>query len=252
MLIDTHAHLTCPEMLTDVDAVVKRAEEAGVKCIINICTDEASLDAGLELSRRTPWIHNVAAATPHDVVKFGEPFFGRVEAEARRGTLVAIGETGLDYHYELSPKEVQKDHLVRYITLAKEVKLPVIFHCRDAFEDLFAITDEHLGTHPALLHCFTGTLEEAKQVIKRGWYLSISGIVTFKKSGWLREVAAHVPLDQLVIETDSPYLAPQKWRGKRNEPAYITETARVISEVRGISVSELCKATSSNALKIFI
>lgn len=251
MFTDTHAHLTCPEMLTDIDEVLKRAQEAEVTRIFNICTDEASLNAGLELSQRYPWISTSAAATPHDVAKFGDPFFARVETESKKGTLVAIGETGLDYHYELSPKEVQKEHLLRYIALAKEVKLPLIFHCRDAFADLFSLTDAHLGNHRVILHCFTGTLEEAKQVIERGWYLSFSGIVTFKKSAELRKAASYVPIDQLLIETDCPYLAPQKWRGKRNEPAYLTETARVIAREKEMSVSDLASATSNNLVAVF-
>ena len=251
MFIDTHAHLTSPEMLSDNEEVLKRAQAAGVTRIINICIDEASLEAGLKLAIKHPWISTAAAATPHDVAKFGDAFFTRVETEAKKGTLVAIGETGLDYHYKLSPKGVQKEHLLRYIALAKEVNLPLIFHCRDAFTDLFSLTDAHLGTHRAVLHCFTGTLEEAKEVIQRGWYLSLSGIVTFKKSDWLRETASYTPLDQLFIETDCPYLAPQKWRGKRNEPAYLVETARKIAKVKGLDIRGLASACTRNSASFF-
>ena len=251
MYSDSHAHLTCEEMLPDIEAVLERAQAAQVNRILNICIDEASLDAGLALAKKYPWIANAAACTPHDVAKFGDPFFTRVETEARQGTLVAIGETGLDYYYTLSPKEQQKEHLLRYIALAKETSLPLIIHCRDAFADLFTITDAHLGNHPTILHCFTGTLGEAKQVIERGWHLSLSGIVTFKKAEELRQVAALIPLDRLLIETDCPYLSPQKWRGKRNEPAYITETACMIAEIKGISVQELAAKTTENVAKVF-
>ena len=251
MLTDTHAHLTGPEMLADIDEVLKRAQIAGVARIINICIDEASLDTGLQLAEKYSWISTAAAATPHDVAKFGDTFFTRVEKEAQKGTLVAIGETGLDYHYEFSPKEVQKEHLLRYMALAKEVDLPLIFHCRDAFADLFSLTDAYLGSHRAVLHCFTGTLEEAKQVIQRGWCLSFSGIVTFKKSDWLREVAAYAPLNQLLIETDCPYLAPQKWRGKRNEPAYLIETAQVVAQAKGMDLSDLVSACRANSTSFF-
>lgn len=251
MFIDTHAHLTSPEMLVDIDEVMARAEAAKVTRIVNVCTDEKSLDAGLALAVKYPQITNAAAATPHDVTKIKESFFERVEKEAVKGTLAAIGETGLDYYYERAPKKEQQEHFLRYIALAKRENLPLIVHCREAFNDLFSLADEHLGSHPVALHCFTGTLEEAKQVIRRGWMLSLSGIVTFKKSDWLREVAAYVPLDRLFYETDCPYLAPQKWRGKRNEPAYVVETACVIAEIKGLSVNELASAVFQNAASFF-
>lgn len=250
MYIDSHAHLTCKEMLPDVEATLERAQKALVTRILNICTDELSLDAGLALAQKHPWIANGAACTPHDVATSGDPFFARVEQEARAGSLSAIGETGLDYYYTHSPKELQKEHLRRYIALAKETHLPLVIHCRDAFADLFAITAAYLGDHPAILHCFTGTLEEARGVIERGWYLSLSGIVTFKKSEELRQVAAWVPLDRLLIETDCPYLAPQKWRGQRNEPAYISETARIIADIKKISIQEVASQTTKNAARV--
>ncbi len=246
MLSDSHAHLTSPELLEDLEGVLERAKSAHVLRILNICTDELSLDAGLELSLKEPSILCAAAATPHDVARFGDSFFERVAQEAQRGVLAAIGETGLDYHYEHAPRALQQEHLLRYLALAKELKLPLIFHCREAFKDLFAITDAHVRSNRVALHCFTGTLDEARAVIERGWFLSISGIVTFKKAEWLQEVVREVPLEQLLIETDAPYLAPGKWRGRRNEPAYLVETAECIAQLRNMNLQELAAATTRN------
>lgn len=249
--IDSHAHLTSDVVFPQVDAVIERALESGVKAIVNICTDKDTLEKGLVLSKRYPFIHNVAATTPHDVEKEGEEMFSFITQQAREGSLVAVGETGLDYHYTHSKREIQQDFLRRYLHLALECRLPVVIHCREAFEDFFKILDVEYGRAPGVLHCFTGTVAEAAQVIERGWYLSLSGIVTFKKSEELRQVAKMVPLEQLLIETDTPYLAPQKYRGKQNEPSYLPETASLIASVRGISVDEVASMTAANARRLF-
>ncbi|MCX6989865.1 MAG: TatD family hydrolase [Chlamydiae bacterium] len=251
MYIDSHAHLTSEQIFPIVDQVLERAKLQGLDVIVNICTDIDSLKKGIDLRARYPFVYNTASTTPHDVVQEGELFFPVVEKAAREGHLVAIGETGLDYFYEHSDKKTQQKYLSKYFALAKEVKLPVIFHCREAFEDLFDMANDEYAGLPAVLHCFTGTLEEAKQVLDRGWYLSISGIVTFKKSLQLQEVAKFVPLDRLFIETDSPYLAPQSKRGMQNEPSFICETAMMISSIKNIPVEEVAKATSANARAFF-
>jgi len=251
MFIDSHAHLTVPALCEHLAEVLDRAQKSGVKKIINICTDEESLKQGLELHKKYPWIYLTAATTPHDVEKEGEHFFPLVEAAAQRGDLVAIGETGLDYFYEHSDRALQQHFLLQYFALAKKYHLPLIFHCRDAFADLFALADLHYKEAPALLHCFTGTLEEAEEVVRRGWYLSLSGIVTFKKSEALREVAQKVPLDRLLIETDAPYLAPQSQRGKRNEPAFLIETAECLAKLKGLELEEFARITAENACKFF-
>lgn len=253
--VDSHAHITSNEVFPEVDALLSRANAAGVSQIINICTDPVTLERGLELASKYPWIHNAAATTPHDVEAEGESVFSLMEKHARQGDLVAIGETGLDYFHHHSPPDIQKHFLRRYLHLALECRLPVIIHCREAFADFFEILDAEYtvgGKHaPGVLHCFTGSVAETEEVIKRGWYLSLSGIVTFKKSEELRAVAKMVPLDQLVIETDTPYLAPQSHRGKTNEPAFLPETAHVIASCRNISIEELANATTANALRLF-
>ncbi len=255
MYIDSHAHLTSNDIYDDIEGVLQRAQGAGVSQIINICTDISSLERGLSLHKKYPWVLNAASSTPHDVEKEGEDVFPIVAAAAKNGSLIAVGETGLDYYYEHSNRDIQKDFLKRYLQLALESDLPVIIHCRDAFVDFFDILDRHYlknGQHaPGVLHCFTGSVDEALEIIKRGWYLSLSGIVTFKKSAALREVAKLVPLDQLLIETDAPYLAPQKFRGKKNEPSYLPNTAEVIAAEQNITLEQLAAATKHNAQKLF-
>ncbi len=250
-LIDTHAHLTSEQILPVLSDVALRAKKGGIEKIVNICTDEKSLVEGLLLHEDHPWIFNAAATTPHDVETEGASFFPFVETNAREGKLIAVGETGLDYFYEHSNRKEQQRYFSLYFSLAREVKLPLIFHCRDAFADLFAMADEEYHGYPAVLHCFTGNLEEARGVLDRGWYLSISGIVTFKKSVALREIIKYVPLDRLLIETDAPYLAPQSQRGKLNEPAYLPETARAVADAMGVSAEKLAAATVENAERFF-
>ncbi len=244
---DSHAHLTSPDVLPNLPEILARARIANVNQILNICTDPSTLQAGIELATKENGIYTAGATTPHDVEKEGEQAFPFFEAAARNGQLVAIGETGLDYHYTHSNRKIQQEFLVKYLHLAAELNLPVIFHCREAFKDLFSIVDlEYPKKNPVILHCFTGTMEEAEQVWKRGWLLSISGIATFKKSEALRSVAKATPLNQLLIETDTPYLAPQSKRGQQNEPAFVVETAQCIANEKNISLEELALATKRN------
>ena len=260
MFIDSHAHLTTQDGLSLEDELL-RAKQAQVVAIINICTDLSSLEKGLQLEascrlrKDVPRIYTVASTTPHDVAKDGAHFYPFVEKAAFEKKLVAIGETGLDYYYEHSPKDEQKKYLRKYLQLAQRFNLPVVIHCRDAWSDFFSILDEenaHAGKKiRGVLHCFTGSLEDAKQVIARGFYLSLSGIVTFKKSQVLQEVAKYVPLDRVLIETDSPYLAPQAHRGKKNEPAYVVEVAKTVASLKGISIGELSFATHFNTSELF-
>ncbi|MBA3720876.1 MAG: TatD family hydrolase [Parachlamydiaceae bacterium] len=251
---DSHAHLTSDAVFENLGDTINRASDANVKSILNICTDSITLERGLTVSKQYPWIYQAAAITPHDVEKIGERDFPFIAECARTGRLQAVGETGLDYFYEHSPKQIQKEFLIKYLHLALECKLPVVIHCREAFADFFEILDAEYvvnGKHaPGVLHCFTGTIQEAEEVLKRGWMLSLSGIVTFKKSTVLQEVAKQVPLSQLLIETDTPYLAPQSHRGKTNEPAFIVDTATFIAKLKGISVDELASATNKNARQL--
>lgn len=255
MWIDAHAHLTSPELFPHLLGVLEGARQAQLQAIINVCTDPTSLELGLQLAQQYPWIYPVAATTPHDVEKEGEEVFALMAASARQGLLKAIGETGLDYHYVHSSRAIQKRFLTRYLQLALECRLPVVIHCREAFADFFEILDveyQVAGRHaPGMLHCFTGSMREAEGIIQRGWMLSFSGIVTFKKSLELRQVVREVPLEQLLIETDAPYLAPQSRRGQRNEPAFLTETAATIAAIKEIPLPQLAEITTKNAAALF-
>jgi len=252
-LIDTHAHLSSPDELLRLEAILERAKKSHVQQIINICTDPASLEAGFALEKRCPWISNAGATTPHDVDFEGASAFEAFAQAARSHKLVAIGETGLDYYYKHSNPSAQKELLIRYLHLAIESKLPVIFHCRQAFDDLFAITDHYYPkAAPAILHCFTGTLSEARAVLERGWMISFSGIITFKNSEPLRDVVRFAPLESILIETDSPYLAPQSKRGQPNEPSFIVETAQCIADLKKQPLAEIARITTANAQKIFV
>lgn len=253
--VDSHAHLTNQSVGSILDQVLSRAVAANVKTIINICTGPENLAKAMELTSQSPKIYHTAAVHPHDVEKDGEGFFPIVKRYAEEGKLVAIGETGLDYFYTHSPRETQQHYLRKHFHLSKTCHLPVIIHCREAFADFFNILDEEYvwdGKHgPGVLHCFTGTLADAQEVIKRGWYISFSGIITFKKSEELREIVQQVPLDRILIETDSPFLAPQSHRGKPNEPSYLPEIAETIAKVKQTSVEEIMRKTAANTSLLF-
>lgn len=252
MIIDSHAHLTSDQLYSDVDAIVQRALDSSIDKIINICTDEITYTRGLELSSKYPFIYNAAATTPHDVEKEGELYFELFKKAAQNKKLIAIGETGLDYFYEHSPKELQKEFFIKYLKLAIDCNLPIIIHCRDAFNDFFKIIDEHYPLkRRGVLHCFTGSVLEAEELVKRDWYVSFSGIITFKKSIELREALTIVPLENILIETDSPYLAPQSKRGKVNEPANVIETAKMIATVKEVSLDTVLDCTTKNAKELF-
>ena len=250
-LIDSHAHITDQKMIDDLDDIISRAKENHISHIVNICSTKDSLEKSIPLTKKYPWIVSAGATSPHDVEKKGKEDFIFYEKMAKEQKLAAIGETGLDYFYMHSKKEIQKKYLSKYFLLAKKYNLPVILHCREAFEDLFAIADEDYKDKKAVLHCFTGNEKEAKEVLQRNWWISISGIVTYKKSYELQEIVKQIPLEKLLLETDSPYLAPQKYRGKRNEPAFLIETAKIIAELKGLSLQEIADVTSSNAKNLF-
>ena len=251
MYIDSHAHLTSDALFPSIKEVLERARLSQVEGIVNICTDLNTLKRGIEIKGGCPEILLTAATTPNDVETEKDDFFLEVEKAAIKKQLAAIGETGLDYYYEHSPKELQKQHLIKYFHLAKKMQLPLVFHCREAFQDLFLLAEAEYSHSPALLHCFTGTLEEAKQVLDQGWFISFSGIITFKKSELLREVVKYVPLERMLIETDSPYLAPQSKRGKVNESSFVVETAAMVAEIKQVPLEVVARHTKENARAFF-
>lgn len=248
-LIDSHAHLTYGEN-KDIERILSSAKNSGISKIINVCTSSEELEEGIDLSNRHPFIFNAAAITPHDVEKDQSLFFKNIQNYAKAKTIVAIGETGLDYYYHQATKKLQKDYFSRQILLAKESSLPLIIHCRESFSDLFEIADKYLP-FAAVLHCFTGTLDDMKKTLDRGWFLSFSGIITYNNSLDLQEVVSKAPLEKMLIETDSPFLAPQKYRGKKNQPAFLIETAKKIAEIKKISLEMVATTSSQNANSFF-
>lgn len=251
MFFDSHAHLTLTDVASKATEMIKRAKENSVDKIINVCTDRMSLEHGLRLAAKYDCIFTAAATTPHDVEKEGEAFFPMVEEAIKNKKLVAIGEIGLDYYYEFSKKEIQKKYFKKYLNLAQENNLPVIIHVRDAFKDLFSVADEVYKDKPALIHCFTGTYEEAKKALDRGWLLSFSGIITFKNSNTLREILKKIPMDRILIETDTPLLAPQSKRGKMNEPSFLPEIAQTVANMKNTSLEDVENITYQNTLNYF-
>jgi len=250
MFVDSHVHLCDKALLPHIDEVLERAQKRGLGLILNICTEPHEVEQGIALAARYSWIRTVASTTPHDAATLGEADFTSMEAFARVGHLVAIGETGLDYFHYKESAAIQQKLFVRYLHLARELKLPVVVHCREAFADFFDIVDAEYSSLPGILHCFTGTEQEAHQLIQRGWHLSLSGVVTYKKSEELRRIAAWVPENQLLLETDAPWLAPQSRRGALNEPAFIIEIYDLVAQIRNIKIEELKLIVYNNVIKL--
>ena len=253
VFFDSHAHITSEELYSDIDDIIERALEADVKKIININTDKITFERGLALAEKYPGIiYNSVATTPHDVEELGEKEFSYFESKLGHQSIIAIGETGLDYFYEHSNRELQQQFLKRYAQLAKQKELPLIIHCRGdgAFDDLVKILTPFKLSR-VLLHCFTLTLEDAQLAIEKGWFISISGIVTFPKSVELQNVVAKIGCSRLLIETDAPYLAPMSKRGKKNEPSNVVETCAKIASLLDLSLDQVATKTFENSLSFF-
>ena len=257
-LVDTHCHLDFADFAAERDEVVARACRAGVVRMVTICTrlDADRLAHNQAIAQAYPSVYWAAGVHPHEAGDFQGLTVADVAALADRPKLVGIGETGLDYFYERSPRPAQQACFRTHIQAARTLGLPVIIHTRDAEADTIAILEEEAaapGPYPltGILHCFSGTQALADAAIRLGLHISLSGIVTFKKADTLRSVAETVPLDRILVETDAPYLAPVPKRGKRNEPAYVAHTAGMVAEVKGLSLAELAAHTTTNALDVF-
>lgn len=254
-LVDSHAHLDMAEFDADRADVVRRAFAAGVVAILCPAdlTRPSSLPSITGLAADFPTVLAAAGVHAHQAKDLSEEHLGELRRLAGRGAIRAVGEIGLDYHYDLSPRTLQHETLRRQLVLAGEAGLPVILHSRLSGADIIAAVDGERFGCGGILHCFTEDWATARAMIERGFLVSFSGILTFPKAGELREVAAKVPLDRLLVETDSPYLAPVPYRGsgRRNEPAYVVETARVLARLKGLSVEELSAATTDNFARLF-
>jgi TatD DNase family protein len=254
MLIDSHAHVDGPEFDADRPAVLSRARAAGVQRIIVIGAvgEPASAERAVALAELDPDVWATVATHPHDVARMTPAWWDVHERLAQHPRVVAIGETGLDYYYDHSPREAQRAAFERFLALAHTAGKPVVCHIRDAHADARAILAAGgAGELGCIIHCFTGTPDDARAYAELGYYVSFSGIVTYKTAHPLREAVALVPRDRLLIETDCPYLAPVPQRGRRNEPAFLVHTAAVVAAAAGLSLDELARATTANACRIF-
>ncbi len=250
-LIDSHAHVSFEGFADDLDAVLARAAAAGVDLMLNVGTDLASSLRARDFAHAHPQVWAAAGIHPHEADAFDDADWPRLAALWADPRVRGVGETGLDYYYDLSKRERQRALFRRHLEAAGGVGRPVIIHCRDAFDDLFALVGEVGLPAGGVLHCFTGGPAEAERAVAMGLHVSFAGIVTFKNAGALREAAALVPDDRLLVETDCPYLAPVPWRGKRNEPAFVVETARKLAALRGISYEAVCALTYANTVRLF-
>ncbi|HWP27748.1 MAG TPA: TatD family hydrolase [Xanthobacteraceae bacterium] len=253
MLVDSHCHLDFPDFVDELDAVVARARAAGIVRLITISTRVARHAQVLAIAERYDDVYCSIGTHPHNAKEEPDVSTADLVARVRHPKIVAIGEAGLDYHYEHSPRAAQEQSFRRHIAAARETGLPLVIHTRDADADTARILQEEsrLGAFPAVLHCYTGGRELAFTAINLGLYVSFTGILTFRKSDDLRALAAALPADRIILETDAPYLAPGKFRGKRCEPAYVVETAKVLAEVRRTSFEDIARQTTENFFTLF-
>ena len=253
MLVDHHCHLDFPDLAADLDGVVGRARAAGVGLMVSISMHMRRLGASLAIAEAHPNIFSSVGTHPHYAHTELDIPVDEIIRLSRHPKVVAIGEAGLDYFYANSPREAQAQGLRNHIAAAQETGLPLVIHARDADAEIAAILEEAMGRKPfcAVLHCFTGGPDLARRALDLGLYISFSGIITFKKSEELRAIAAEVPPDRLLVETDAPYLAPGKYRGKRNEPAYVVETAKELARVKGVSQTEIARITTDNFFRLY-
>jgi TatD DNase family protein len=253
MLVDSHCHLDFPDFADELDAVVARARAAGIGRIITISTRVAKHAGLLAIADRFPDVFCSVGTHPHNAHEELDVTTADLVARARHPKVVAIGEAGLDYHYDYSPRDAQERGFRTHIAAARETGLPLVIHAREADDDVARILEEETGRgpFPAVLHCFTSGRDLAMRAIALGLSISFTGILTFKNSADLRAIAAELPADRILVETDAPYLAPGKMRGKRNEPSYVVETAKVLAETRGVAFDEIARQTTENFFRLF-
>ena len=253
MLVDSHCHLDFPDFKEELDDVVRRAELAGVGHMVTICTRIKKFDEVKAIAERYDNVFCSVGTHPHNADEELDYSAEDIANLAEHPKCVAIGEVGLDYFYDNAPREAQAEGFRRHIKAARMTGLPLSIHTRDAEDDTIAILKEGMeeGAFPALLHCYSSNRELAMRSLDMGLYVSLSGILTFKRSQEIRDTIKDVPLDRLLVETDAPYLAPMPYRGKRNEPSYVVNTAQVLADVKGVSLEEITKITTDNFFRLF-
>jgi len=255
-IIDSHAHVEFEQFDADREAMLDRARAAGVETLLAIGSGTSPaerLDAAIPFAEKHDWIYATVGIHPHDANAATEEHFARLDELARHPRVIGWGEMGLDYYYDHSPRDVQKQVFRRQLGQARAAKLPVIIHCRDAWDDCLEILEQ--DWRPAgiggIFHCFTGTIAEARRGTEMGFLISFAGNVSYPKNQQIRDVAREIPLDEMLTETDSPFLAPQGRRGKRNEPAFVVEVAQTLANVRDLAADEVAATTAANFKRLF-
>lgn len=253
MLVDHHCHLDFPEFAADLDGVVARAKQAGVATLVTISTRIRKFDQIKAVAERFPDVFCSVGTHPHNADEERGIPTAEIVRLAQHPKVVAIGEAGLDYHYKLGSPAAQAEGFRAHIAAARETGLPLEIHTREADADTLALlTEEHVkGAFPAVLHCYTGGRELALRAVDMGLYVSFTGVISFKKTEALQEIARDVPLDRILVETDAPYLAPVPYRGKTNEPAYVVHTAAALARIRGVTDAEIARATTDNFFRLY-
>lgn len=248
MIVDSHCHLDHKQFHGEVEALIERAQAAGVEQFLTIGTGDGppELDVAVRLAERFPNVWATVGVHPHDASKVDTRTFDELRALSLHPKVVGIGEIGLDYHYDFSPREKQSEVFLEQLRIAEEAGKPVIIHTREAWQDTIAVLKG-----PGILHCFTGDAQQAQTAVDLGFHLGFGGVLTFPKSEALRQAARVVPEHRLLVETDCPYLAPVPFRGKRNEPAYVAHTVRKLAEVRGVSEQDIARSTTANFQNLF-
>ncbi len=250
--IDTHCHLNMPHFSKDRDKVIKRAFSKGVKVIINIGYDEPSSFDAFMMAKENKGLYAVVGVHPHDSKSYPQGLTEEMINLLDSELVVAVGETGLDYHYDNSPRDIQKEVFIKHIDVAKRKKKPIVVHIREAYKDaIYILKSEKAYEVGGVIHCFSGDYEDAKRCIDMGFYISFAGPLTYPKANKLREIAVKLPVDRILCETDAPYLTPQVYRGKRNEPAYVVFVVEKLSELKGIPKEDLAQIVFKNAISCF-
>jgi len=252
-LIDTHCHLTFEDLIGDIEGVVARSRQAGVTGWITVGTDPQENQKAIELTRRFENMYAAVAIHPHDAKIVTDEILQELKELAQDEKVVAIGETGLDYHYNHSLHEDQRRVFADHLKLAAELALPVIIHCRKAFDETVETLERHgSGTEKVVFHCFSGSAEQAKILLKRGFYFSFTGVVTFKNAEKTRKAAAVIPIDRLMLETDCPYMSPEPMRKQKvNEPALMIHTAKFLAELKGMDLADFAQAVTAASKTFF-
>lgn len=251
MLFDTHVHLNAKKFNSDREEVINAAKDAGVEYMLNVSYDELSISHSLSLSRKYSFIYAAIGVHPHYVKDASESIIAKMEQECKNKKVVAIGEIGLDFYRDLSPRDVQKEWFIKQIHLAKKVKLPIIVHNRDSNDvSIDIIVSEQAGENGGIVHSFSGDKGMLTAVLDAGMHISISGPVTYRNAADLREIIKIAPIDRIVIETDCPYLTPEPFRSQRNEPAYVKFVAKEIAKIKQMSFDKVAETTTQNALKL--